>query len=151
MYVPRPHYHIVDSDPTQSRIVGSERGPVRRKNKLLVTVVGVLVLLGVLGVSSMNASAAFVSPTQLSDDDYDGEWVNLEGSVQNLETQGQRATFEVTDGNHSTRVVYEGTLPETMGENRIVVAKGRVEGDTLVAKQLSVRAHEGSERPPEAR
>lgn len=124
---------------------------MRRKNKLLVTVVGVLVLLGVLGVSSMNASAAFVSPTQLSDDDYDGEWVNLEGSVQNLDTQGQRATFEVTDGNHSTRVVYEGTLPETLGENRIVVAKGRVEGDTLVAKQLSVRAHEGSERPAETR
>ncbi|AZH26367.1 cytochrome c maturation protein CcmE domain-containing protein [Haloplanus aerogenes] len=124
---------------------------MRRKNKLLVTIVGVVVLLGVLGVSSMNASAAFVSPTQLSDDDYDGEWVNLEGSVQNLDTQGQRATFEVTDGNHSTRVVYEGTLPETMGENRIVVAKGRVEGDTLVAKQLSVRAHEGSERPAEAR
>jgi cytochrome c-type biogenesis protein CcmE len=124
---------------------------VRRKNKLLVTVVGMLVLLSVLGVSSMNASAAFVTPTQLSDDDYDGEWVNLEGSVQNLDTQGQRATFEVTDGNHSTRVVYEGTLPETMGENRIVVAKGRVDGDSLVAKQLSVRAHEGSERPPEAR
>lgn len=124
---------------------------MRRKNKLLVTVVGVLVLLGVLGATSMNASAAFVSPTQLSEDDYDGEWVNLEGSVQNLDTQGRTATFEVTDGNHSTRVVYEGTLPETMGENRIVVAKGRVDGDTLVAKQLSVRAHEGSERPAETR
>jgi len=99
----------------------------------------------------MNASAAFVSPTQLSEDRYDGEWVNLEGSVQNLDTQGQTATFEVTDGNYSTSVVYEGTLPETMGENRIVVAKGRVDGDTLVAKQLSVRAHEGSERPAETR
>jgi len=125
--------------------------PVRRKNKLLVTTVGILVLLGVLGTTSMNASAAFVSPTQLSEDRYDGEWVNLEGSVQNLDTQGQTATFEVTDGNYSTSVVYEGTLPETMGENRIVVAKGRVDGDTLVAKQLSVRAHEGSERPAETR
>jgi len=110
-----------------------------------------LVLLGVLGATSMNASAAFVSPTQLSEDSYDGEWVNLEGSVENLDTQGRTATFEVTDGNRSTRVVYEGTLPETMGENRIVVAKGRVDGDTLVAKQLSVRAHEGSERPADTR
>jgi len=124
---------------------------VRRKSKLLVTIVGVLVLLGSLGATSMNASAAFVSPTQLSEDRYDGEWVNLEGSVQNLDTQRETATFEVTDGNHSMRVVYEGTLPETMGENRIVVAKGRVDGDTLVAKQLSVRAHEGSERPAETR
>ncbi|GAB6862975.1 cytochrome c maturation protein CcmE [Haloplanus litoreus] len=124
---------------------------MRRKNKLLVTTVGVLVLLGVLGATSMNASAAFVSPTQLSEKNYDGEWVNLEGSVDDLETQGRTATFEVADGNHSMRVVYEGTLPDTMAENRIVVAKGRVEGDRVVAKQLSVRAHEGSERPPETR
>jgi cytochrome c-type biogenesis protein CcmE len=124
---------------------------VRRKNKLLVTTVGVLVLLGVLGATSMNASAAFVSPTQLSEKNYDGEWVNLEGSVDDLETEGRTATFEVVDGNHSMRVVYEGTLPDTMAENRIVVAKGRVEGDRVVAKQLSVRAHEGSERPSETR
>ncbi|MFB6103360.1 MAG: cytochrome c maturation protein CcmE [Haloplanus sp.] len=124
---------------------------MRRKNKLLVTTVGILVLLGILGVTSMNASAAFVSPTQLSEGNYDGEWVNLEGSVQNLDTQGRTTTFVVTDGNHSTPVVYEGTLPDTMKENRIVVAKGRFEGDKLVAKQLSVRAHEGSERPAETR
>lgn len=111
----------------------------------------ILALLGVLGATSMNASAAFVSPTQLSEDEYDGEWVNLEGSVQNLEAQGGTATFEVTDDTHSMTVVYEGTLPDTMGENRVVVAKGRVEGDRLVAKQLSVRAHEGSERPDDTR
>jgi len=113
--------------------------------------VAILALLGVLGATSMNASAAFVSPTQLSEDEYDGEWVNLEGSVQGLETDGDTATFEVTDGNHSATVVYDGTLPDTMGEGRIVVAKGQVEGDRLVAKQLSVRAHEGSERPDSAR
>ncbi len=112
--------------------------------------VAILALLGVLGATSMNASAAFVSPTQLSEDEYEGEWVNLEGSVQNLETGGRTATFEVTDGNHSMTVVYEGTLPDTMAEGRIVVAKGQVEGDRLVAKQLSVRAHEGSERPDDA-
>jgi cytochrome c-type biogenesis protein CcmE len=124
---------------------------VRRKNKLLVSTVGIVVLLGVLGATSMNASATFVSPTALAEGDHGGEWVNLEGAVTDLETEGRTATFAVTDGNHSTRVVYEGTLPETMGEGRIVVAKGRVEGDRLVAKQLSVRAHEGEERPDGAR
>lgn len=124
---------------------------MRRKNKLLVSAVGIVVLLGALGATSMNASAAFVSPTALSQEDYDGEWVNLEGAVTDLDSQGRTTTFEVTDGNHSTRVVYEGTLPETMGNGRIVVAKGRFEGDRLVAKRLSVRAHEGSERPDDAR
>jgi cytochrome c-type biogenesis protein CcmE len=124
---------------------------VRRKNKLLVSAVGILVLLGALGATSMNASAAFVSPTGLSEGSYDGEWVNLEGAVTDLESDGRTTTFAVTDGNHSTAVVYEGTLPETMQEGRIVVAKGRFEGDRLVAKQLSVRAHEGSERPDDTR
>lgn len=124
---------------------------MRRKNKLLVTTVGILVLLGALGATSMNASAEFVSPTQLSDGDYRGDWVNLEGSVDDLETQGQQITFEVTDGNSSVRVTYDKTLPDTMQEGRIVVAKGQYEGDTLVAKQLSVRAHEGSERPDDTK
>jgi hypothetical protein len=36
---------------------------VRRKNELLVSTVGIVVLQGVLGATSMNASAAFVSRT----------------------------------------------------------------------------------------
>lgn len=120
---------------------------MRRKTKLLVAGVGIVVLLAVLGTTSMSASTEFVTPTQLAEEDYQSDWVNLEGSVRDLETGNQRATFEVTDGNHSIDVVYQGNLPETMQNGRIVVAKGKYEGDELVAKQLSVRAHEGSERP----
>lgn len=124
---------------------------MRRKNKLLVTTVGILVLLGALGATSMNASTEFVTPTQLADGDYAGDWVNLEGSVRDLDAQGDQITFDVTDGDSSVRVTYDKRLPDTMQEGRIVVAKGRYEGDELVAKQLSVRAHEGSERPDETK
>ncbi|GAA0289374.1 cytochrome c maturation protein CcmE (plasmid) [Halobacterium noricense] len=121
---------------------------VRRKNKLLVAGVGILVLLGVLGVTTMSASTEFVTPTALSEDNnYEGDWVNLEGTVQNLDTSGERTTFAVADGNHSIPVTYEGTLPDTMQEGRIVVAKGRYADGSLTAQQLSVRAHEGEERP----
>ncbi|MFD1598617.1 cytochrome c maturation protein CcmE [Halobellus rarus] len=126
---------------------------MRRKNKLLVTTVGILVLLAALGVTSMNASAAFVSPTQLSESDgtYQEEWVNLEGVVTDLDVDGETITFEVTDENHTVPVVYEGTTPDTLQDGRVVVAKGQFEGDRLVANELSVRAHEGEERPESTR
>jgi len=126
---------------------------VRRKNKLLVTTVGILVLLAALGVTSMNASAAFVSPTQLSESDgtYQEEWVNLEGVVTDLDVDGETITFAVTDENHTVPVVYEGTIPDTLQDGRVVVAKGQFEGDRLIANDLSVRAHEGEERPESTR
>ncbi|WP_256288654.1 cytochrome c maturation protein CcmE [Halobellus inordinatus] len=126
---------------------------MRRKNKLLVTTVGILVLLATLGVTSMNASAAFVSPTQISENEgtYQDDWVNLEGVATDLDTEGQAITFAVTDGNHTVPVVYEGTVPDTLQDGRVVVAKGRYDGGELVANKLSVRAHEGEERPESAR
>ncbi|MDQ2055464.1 cytochrome c maturation protein CcmE [Halobellus sp. H-GB7] len=126
---------------------------MRRKNKLLVTTVGILVLLATLGVTSMNASAAFVSPTQISENEgtYQDDWVNLEGVATDLDTEGQTITFAVTDGNHTVPVVYEGTVPDTLQDGRVVVAKGRYDGGELVANKLSVRAHEGEERPKSAR
>ncbi|RLM90898.1 cytochrome c maturation protein CcmE [Halobellus sp. Atlit-38R] len=126
---------------------------MRRKNKLLVTTVGILVLLATLGVTSMNASAAFVSPTQISESEgtYQDDWVNLEGVATDLDAEGQTITFAVTDGNHTVPVVYEGTVPDTLQDGRVVVAKGRYDGGELVANKLSVRAHEGEERPESAR
>ncbi|RLM56629.1 cytochrome c maturation protein CcmE [Halobellus sp. Atlit-31R] len=126
---------------------------MRRKNKLLVTTVGILVLLATLGVTSMNASAAFVSPTQISEseDTYQNDWVNLEGVATDLDAEGQTITFAVTDGNYTVPVVYEGTVPDTLQDGRVVVAKGQYEGDELVASKLSVRAHEGEERPESAK
>ena len=126
---------------------------MRRKNKLLVTTVGILILLTTLGVTSMNASAAFVSPTQVSESDgaYQGDWVNLEGVVTDLDADGAAITFEVSDENHTVPVVYEGTLPDTLQDGRVVVAKGQFDGDRLVANKLSVRAHEGEERPESTR
>ena len=126
---------------------------MRRKNKLLVTTVGILVLLATLGVTSMNASAAFVSPTQISESEgtYQDDWVNLEGVATDLDTEGQTITFAVTDGNHTVPVVYEGTVPDTLQDGRVVVAKGQYDGGELVANKLSVRAHEGEERPESAK
>ncbi|SEO29994.1 cytochrome c-type biogenesis protein CcmE [Halogranum amylolyticum] len=118
---------------------------MRRKTKFVISAVGIVVLLTTLGTTTMSASTQFVSPTTLESGDFGGDWVRLEGVVDELETDQNTLRFEVTDQNTSVRVVYEGTIPEAMNEGRIVVAKGVVKEDHLVADQLSVRAHEGSE------
>jgi cytochrome c-type biogenesis protein CcmE len=118
---------------------------VRRKTKLVVSGVGIALLVAVLATTTMSATTQFVTPTSLQSGDYGGDWVNLEGIVDDLETEGRQAQFEVTDENATVTVVYEGTLPETMANGRVVVAKGKVRDGRLVANQLSVRAHEGSD------
>jgi cytochrome c-type biogenesis protein CcmE len=123
---------------------------VKRKSKLVFGGVGILLLLGVLGTTTMSASTEFVAPTDVRDGDYAGQWVNLEGVVTQMDTEGQTVTFVVQDENTTVPVVYEGTVPETLQNGRIVVAKGRLTDGRLEAKQLSVRAHEGSERPDDA-
>jgi cytochrome c-type biogenesis protein CcmE len=122
---------------------------VRRKNKLVFATVGILVLVGVLGTTSMSATTQFVTPTKLDEGNFEGEHVNLEGVVTDLRTEGQTVRFRVTDNTTSVQVVYRGTLPETLQNGRVVIAKGAVEDGTLRAKQLSVRAHEGSDQRPD--
>lgn len=117
---------------------------MRQRNKLVISVVGIIVLLGIVGTTTMSATTEFVSPTTLEEGSYEDEWVNLEGVSEDVQQEGNTVRFSVTDQNASVPVVYEGTVPETMGEGRIVVAKGAVRDGKLVANQLSVRAHEGS-------
>ncbi|WP_458185600.1 cytochrome c maturation protein CcmE domain-containing protein [Haladaptatus sp. NG-WS-4] len=120
---------------------------MKRKNKLLFGGIGILLLLSVLAATTMNATTTFVTPTDVRDGQYEGEWVNLEGRVTDLQTSDGRVTFRVVDNNTSVAVEYEKQLPETMQNGRVVVAKGVVEDGKLEARELSVRAHEGGERP----
>ncbi|WP_455550049.1 cytochrome c maturation protein CcmE domain-containing protein [Haladaptatus paucihalophilus] len=95
----------------------------------------------------MNATTTFVSPTSIQDGNYEGEWVNLEGRVTNLHQSNGQVAFDVVDNNTSVSVSYEKTMPETMQNGRVVVAKGVLQDGHLDARKLSVRAHEGSKRP----
>ncbi|MFB6109619.1 MAG: cytochrome c maturation protein CcmE [Halodesulfurarchaeum sp.] len=117
---------------------------MRRKTKLIVSAVSILVLLGVIGTTTMSATTEYVSPRDVQSGEYEGQWVNLEGVVKNLHRNGETIRFVVTGDNASVPVVYNGTMPETLGNGRIVVATGVVEDGHLEAEQITVRAHEGS-------
>jgi cytochrome c-type biogenesis protein CcmE len=117
---------------------------MNKKTKLLVGGAGIAVLLVVLGTTTIGATAEFVTPTDLAaTEEHDGDLVKLEGRVADLE-DGSEITFRVADANESYPVVYGGEMPETMAEGRVVVAKGRFDGERVDANDLTVRAHEGT-------
>ncbi|WP_423745681.1 cytochrome c maturation protein CcmE (plasmid) [Haladaptatus sp. SPP-AMP-3] len=121
---------------------------MKQRNKLLFGGIGILVLFLVLAATTMNATTTFVTPTKAQGGNYDGDWVNLEGRVTDLHRSNERVVFDVVDNNTSVRVTYDKTMPETMQNGRVVVAKGVLRDGKLDARKLSVRAHEGTD-PPE--
>lgn len=119
-----------------------------RKVKLLVGGVGIGVLLAILAITSFGATAEFVTPTDLAEnDDYEDQVVKLEGRAVDIENDDQ-ITFDVVDANHTVQVTYDGTMPETMSEGRMVVAEGVYDGETVDAEDLTIRAHEGEGEHP---
>ncbi|MDY6775762.1 MAG: cytochrome c maturation protein CcmE [Halobacteria archaeon] len=120
---------------------------MRRRKKLIFGGTGMAVLLLVLTATTMGITTRFVTPTDVSQENLDGERINLEGRVTAMNDSGETLRFEVFDENASVPVVYDGTTPETMGNGRIVVAKGVYEDGRVEAQKLSVRAHEGTDRP----
>lgn len=121
---------------------------MERRTKALVGGIGIAVLLAILASTTMGATAEFVTPTDLAEtDEHDDDLVKLEGRVLDLRDD-DAITFDVVDENRSKAVVYDGEMPETMAEGRLVVAEGRYDGETLYADDLTVRAHEG-EHPDE--
>lgn len=117
---------------------------MERKVKLLVGGAGVVVLFLLFSVTTMGSTTEFVSPTDLeASDDYDGEYVKLEGRALDVTEDDGEITFDVIDPNATVPVVYDDERPETLSDGRRVVAEGRYDGSTLEAGDLTIRAHEG--------
>ncbi|EMA30050.1 cytochrome c-type biogenesis protein [Halobiforma nitratireducens JCM 10879] len=105
--------------------------------------VGIVVLLAILATTTMGSAAQFVTPTDLAEsDEHDDTVVKLEGQAVGVDDSGP-ITFDVADGNYTKSVTYDGEMPETMSDGRVVVAEGHFDGDELEADDLTVRAHEG--------
>lgn len=120
-----------------------------RKVKLVVGTVGVGVLLAILAFTSLGATAEFVTPTDLADTgEYDGEVVKLEGRAVDIADEDE-ITFDIVDENHTVSVTYDGEMPETMSEGRLVVAEGVYDGSTVDATDLTIRAHDGENEFPD--
>ena len=94
----------------------------------------------------------FYSPTQvLAHEVPAGRTFRMGGLVQegSVKRDGVTVSFVVSDTAKTVPVRYQGILPDLFKEGKGVVAQGRLEGDTFVAREVLAK-HDENYMPPEA-
>jgi len=98
---------------------------------------GVFFLLSALN----NNIVYFIDPTELISKKKTGQRLRLGGLVKSnsIVSIGTKIQFQITDGNNSVTVNYDGSLPDLFKENQGVIVQGIYDAnifkaDTLLAK-----------------
>ena len=109
-----------------------------RKNRTILGVAIIVVLLGFLAVSSFsNSLSYYMTVTELKEQGESAysETVNINGSVIlesiNWEPENQLLQFTLTDGGETLDVIYEGSLPNNFREATSVVVSGQYSEDGI--------------------
>lgn len=94
----------------------------------------------------------FVTPSELAQSANPGQRLRLgglvvEGSIRR-DTEGA-ARFNVTDGQRTVMVLYDGLLPDLFREGQGVVAEGTWQGDTGFMAERVLAKHDENYMPPE--
>ncbi|MEZ5937579.1 MAG: cytochrome c maturation protein CcmE [Hyphomonadaceae bacterium] len=108
-----------------------------------------------LAATGLKDAMAFAyTPTQMMEKQVSvGRSVRVGGLVETgsvVKGEGSELLFNITDGTHSTPVVFDGLPPDLFEEGQGVVAEGRMADDgRLVAKRVLAR-HDENYMPKEA-
>jgi cytochrome c-type biogenesis protein CcmE len=115
---------------------------MKRNYQLALGGVLILVLFGVM-FTSMGETAPKLSPSELEEGDYEGEFVSLEGRATSVRI-GDTIRMVVVGNTSDARipvVVTDSDIPATLDDGELVVLKGTYEGDTFRASDALVRSH----------
>lgn len=111
---------------------------MKRKNRTILGVTIIVVLLGFLAISSFsNSISYYMTITELEEKGelVYGETVNINGSVIlesiNWEPENLLLEFTLADGDETLNVVYEGSLPNNFREATSVVVSGQYSEDKI--------------------
>jgi cytochrome c-type biogenesis protein CcmE len=94
----------------------------------------------------------FYTPTQVAAKEApEGKSFRIGGLVVSgsLQREGVLSSFVVTDGAQQINVRYRGALPDLFKEGKGVVAQGKLEGTTFMAREVLAK-HDENYMPPEA-
>jgi cytochrome c-type biogenesis protein CcmE len=126
------------------------------RKKRFAIVGGVLVAVAAVVALVLNAFQSnlvfFYSPTQVARHEAPaGRTFRIGGMVEKgtLERDGTDVRFVVTDTAQRIPVRYQGILPDLFKEGKGVVAQGRIEDGTFVAREILAK-HDENYMPPEA-
>ncbi|ACB33816.1 CcmE/CycJ protein [Leptothrix cholodnii SP-6] len=129
---------------------------MKPRHKRLAIAGGVLVAVGAIATLVLNAFQSnlvfFYSPSQVVAKEVpDGRTFRLGGMVEDgsVKREGVMVSFVVTDTVQKVPVRFEGILPDLFKEGKGVVAQGKVEGGTFIAKEVLAK-HDENYMPPEA-
>lgn len=129
---------------------------MKPRHKRLAIAGGVLVAVGAIAALVLNAFQSnlvfFYSPTQVvTKEAPEGRTFRLGGMVEtgSVRREGVMVNFVVTDTVQKVPVRFEGILPDLFKEGKGVVAQGKVENGTFIAKEVLAK-HDENYMPPEA-
>jgi cytochrome c-type biogenesis protein CcmE len=129
---------------------------MKPRHKRLAIAGGVLTAVAAIVALVLNAFQSnlvfFYSPSQVVAKEVpDGRTFRLGGMVEDgsVKREGVMVNFVVTDTVQKVPVRFEGILPDLFKEGKGVVAQGKVEGGTFIAKEVLAK-HDENYMPPEA-
>jgi cytochrome c-type biogenesis protein CcmE len=126
----------------------------RRRLAMIAGGVGVLLIAGGLALSTLRDSIVFFnSPTDVAEKHIaPGMRIRLGGLVApGSLTRGDALAvrFEVTDGNRTIPVTYQGILPDLFREGQGVVAEGALDGSGVFKADNVLAKHDETYMPKE--
>lgn len=114
----------------------------KRRVRLVVALSAALLLAGALVYTSVSASTAARTPSQLLRQARAGQAYQVTGKVLagSVRRRGARLLFRVRDrnGSASIPVSYTGAVPDPFKEGREVIVRVRKQGDTFVGERDSL-------------
>ena len=96
-------------------------------------------------MSALNSNIVyFISPTELIEQNKINQRLRLGGLVQSnsISVIGTIIKFDVTDGNNSVSVKYEGLLPDLFKEDQGVIVEGKFDSNSFNADNLLAKHDE---------
>ena len=96
-------------------------------------------------MSALNSNIVyFISPTELIEQNKINQRLRLGGLVKSnsINVTGTIIIFDVTDGNNSVSVKYEGLLPDLFKEDQGVIVEGKFDSNSFNADNLLAKHDE---------
>ena len=96
-------------------------------------------------MSALNSNIVyFISPTELIEQNKINQRLRLGGLVKSnsINVTGTIIIFDVTDGNNSVSVKYEGLLPDLFKEDQGVIVEGKFDSNSFNADKLLAKHDE---------